>query len=612
VEAISMKRFFKLLSYLVPYKWFVAQNIVYNILGAFFALFSFAMVIPFLRVLFNNQPLVAEPEHFALNADYFMHMLNYYMSRIMTSQGQSGALILVSILVVVFSLLKNGFIFGANYVLAPIRAFVVRDIRNDIYHKVLRLPLSYYTEARKGDVIARVSNDVQEVETSIMSSLQMIFRDPITIVIYLVFLFSISFKLTLFVVVILPIAGILIGRIARSLRKTSFRGQQRLGELLALLEETLSGLRIIKAFNGEGQMKQKFTDTNQRFSLLLRKTIRRRYLASPFSEFLGTIVLMIIMAYGGALVLSGGTSLNGENLIFFLIIFSQVITPAKNFSTAYFNIQKGMASVDRIDQLLEADLKIEEKPDALPVDKFRESIEYRNVSFKYDKEYVLKDVSFTIKKGETIALVGKSGAGKSTLVDLLPRFMDVTEGEILIDGIPVTDYRLKPLRKLMGIVSQQSILFNDTFRNNIAFGSNGSSDDELIKNAAQVANAHEFIMETEQGYDAGVGEGGGKLSGGQKQRISIARAVMANPPILILDEATSALDTESERLVQDAIINLMKNRTSIVIAHRLSTIKHADQILVIDEGRIVERGTHNELIGKEDGLYQKLHAMQMF
>jgi subfamily B ATP-binding cassette protein MsbA len=607
-----MKRFFKLLSYLVPYKWFIAQNIVYNVLGAFFALFSFAMVIPFLRVLFNNQPLVAEPEHFALNADYFMHMLNYYMSRIMTSQGQSGALILVSILVVVFSLLKNGFIFGANYVLAPIRAFVVRDIRNDIYHKVLRLPLSYYTEARKGDVIARVSNDVQEVETSIMSSLQMIFRDPITIVIYLVFLFSISFKLTLFVVVILPIAGILIGRIARSLRKTSFRGQQRLGELLALLEETLSGLRIIKAFNGEGQMKQKFTDTNQRFSLLLRKTIRRRYLASPFSEFLGTIVLMIIMAYGGALVLSGGTSLNGENLIFFLIIFSQVITPAKNFSTAYFNIQKGMASVDRIDQLLEADLKIEEKPDALPVDKFRESIEYRNVSFKYDKEYVLKDVSFTIKKGETIALVGKSGAGKSTLVDLLPRFMDVTEGEILIDGIPVTDYRLKPLRKLMGIVSQQSILFNDTFRNNIAFGSNGSSDDELIKNAAQVANAHEFIMETEQGYDAGVGEGGGKLSGGQKQRISIARAVMANPPILILDEATSALDTESERLVQDAIINLMKNRTSIVIAHRLSTIKHADQILVIDEGRIVERGTHNELIGKEDGLYQKLHAMQMF
>jgi subfamily B ATP-binding cassette protein MsbA len=607
-----MRRFISLLKYLIPYKWFVTQNIVYNILGAFFALFSFAMVIPFLRVLFNNQPLITETAHFELSTDYFMHMLNYYMSRIMTTHGQSGALLLVSFLVIGFSLLKNGFLFAANNVLAPIRAFVVRDMRNDIYQKVLKLPLSYYTEARKGDVIARVSSDVQEVETSIMSSLQMLFRDPLTIVIYLVFLFSISFKLTIFVVIILPVTGILIGRIARSLRKTSFRGQQRLGELLALLEETLSGLRIIKAFNGEERMTDKFSHTNNRFSLLLRKTIRRRYLASPLSEFLGTIVLMIIMAYGGSLVLSGGNNLTGENLIFFLIIFSQVITPAKNFSTAYFNIQKGMASVDRIDHLLMADLKIEEKPDALDVKEFRESIEYRNVSFKYDREYVLKDISFTIKKGETIALVGKSGSGKSTLVDLLPRFMDVTDGTILIDGVPVKDYRIKPLRKMMGVVSQQSILFNDSFRNNIAFGSNGAHNEEQIISAARVANAHDFIMEGEGGYDAGVGEGGSKLSGGQKQRISIARAVMANPPILILDEATSALDTESERLVQDAIINLMKNRTSIVIAHRLSTIKHADLILVIDEGRIVEKGTHHELIGKRDGLYRKLHNMQMF
>jgi subfamily B ATP-binding cassette protein MsbA len=607
-----MRRFISLLKYLIPYKWFVTQNIVYNILGAFFALFSFAMVIPFLRVLFNNQPLITETAHFELSTDYFMHMLNYYMSRIMTTHGQSGALLLVSFLVIGFSLLKNGFLFAANNVLAPIRAFVVRDMRNDIYQKVLKLPLSYYTEARKGDVIARVSSDVQEVETSIMSSLQMLFRDPLTIVIYLVFLFSISFKLTILVVIILPVTGILIGRIARSLRKTSFRGQQRLGELLALLEETLSGLRIIKAFNGEERMTDKFSHTNNRFSLLLRKTIRRRYLASPLSEFLGTIVLMIIMAYGGSLVLSGGNNLTGENLIFFLIIFSQVITPAKNFSTAYFNIQKGMASVDRIDHLLMADLKIEEKPDALDVKEFRESIEYRNVSFKYDREYVLKDISFTIKKGETIALVGKSGSGKSTLVDLLPRFMDVTDGTILIDGVPVKDYRIKPLRKMMGVVSQQSILFNDSFRNNIAFGSNGAYNEEQIISAARVANAHDFIMEGEGGYDAGVGEGGSKLSGGQKQRISIARAVMANPPILILDEATSALDTESERLVQDAIINLMKNRTSIVIAHRLSTIKHADLILVIDEGRIVEKGTHHELIGKRDGLYRKLHNMQMF
>jgi len=505
------------------------------------------------------------------------------------------------------------FLFLANYVLAPIRAFVVRDIRNEIYRKVLRLPLSYYTEARKGDVIARISSDVQEIETSIMSSLQMLFRDPLTIIIYLIFLFSISFNLTLFVVIILPVAGILIGRIARGLRKSTFMGQQRLGELLALLEETLSGLRIIKAFNGEEHMKRKFYDTNNRYALLFRKVIRRRYLASPLSEFLGTIVLMVIMAYGGSLVLTGYENITGENLIFFLIIFSQIITPAKNFATAWFNIQKGMASVDRVDQLLLAENKIEEKPDAIEAKGFSDSIEYRNVSFKYDKEFVLKDVSFSIMKGQTIALVGKSGSGKSTLVDLLPRFMDVTEGEIIIDGVPVWDYKIKSLRTLMGIVSQQSILFNDTFRSNISFGTNGDTSEEQIINAVKkFPMPHDFITETHLGYEAGVGEGGSKLSGGQKQRISIARAVMANPPILILDEATSALDTESERLVQDAIIKLMQNRTSIVIAHRLSTIKHADLILVIDEGRIVERGTHEDLIKNEAGLYSKLHAMQMF
>jgi subfamily B ATP-binding cassette protein MsbA len=607
-----MRRFIKLLKYLVPYKWKVAQNIIYNLFGAFCALFSFAMVIPFLKVLFENQPLVTEPASFELNADYFLHMLNYYMSRIMTSHGETGALILVSILVVIFSLLKNGLLFAANFVLAPIRAFVVRDMRNDIYRKVLKLPLSYYTEARKGDVIARISSDVQEVEASIISSLQMLFRDPITIIVYLVFLFSISFRLTLFVLILLPVAGYLIGQIARKLRRTTFKGQEKLGQMLALIEETLSGLRIIKAFSGEEQMTRKFEDTNNRFALLFRKVFRRRYLASPLSEFLGTIVLMIIMAYGGAMVLKGDNGLNGENLIFFLIIFSQIIPPAKDFSTAYFGIQKGMASVDRIDHLLEADQKIREKPGAIKIKEFRESIEYRNVSFRYDRDFVLRDVSFTLRKGETIALVGKSGAGKSTLVDLLPRFMDVSEGEVLIDGIPVQDFALKPLRKLMGIVSQQSILFNDTFRNNIAFGSDGEFEEEQVINAARVANAHEFIMETGEGYDSGVGEGGGKLSGGQKQRISIARAVMANPPILILDEATSALDTESEKLVQDAIIKLMKNRTSIVIAHRLSTIKHADMILVIDDGRIVERGTHRELLSRKDGLYKKLHAMQMF
>jgi len=607
-----MKRFLRLLNYLVPYKWFVIQNVVYNIMGAFFALFSFVMVIPFLEVLFGDQELVNEAMEFELSTEYFMHTLNFYMGKIMETHDEAGALIMVSILVVIFSLLKNGFIFAANFMLAPIRAFLVRDIRNDIYRKVLRLPLSYYTEARKGDVIARISNDVQEIEASILSSLQMLFRDPITIIVYLVILFSISLKLTLTAVLVLPLAGFLIGRIGKSLRKTTFRGQQRLGELLALLEETLGGLRIIKAFNGEEQMKERFFYTNHRFALLIRKVVRRRYLASPISEVLATMALMVILAYGGALVLGGYDKMEGASLILFLIIFSQIIPPAKTISTAWINVQKGMASVDRVDQLLLADDKILEKADAVEAEGFRESIEFRNVSFKYDKEYVLKDISFTIKKGQMVALVGKSGSGKSTMVDLLPRFMDTTEGEVFIDGVPIRDFSLKSLRSLMGMVSQQSILFNDSFRNNIAFGYSEGADLEHIASAAKVANAHDFIMENEDGFETGVGEGGGKLSGGQKQRISIARAVLANPPILILDEATSALDTESERLVQDAIIKLMQKRTSIVIAHRLSTIKHADLILVIDEGEIVERGSHEELISKKNGLYRKFHSMQMF
>ena len=607
-----MNRFFKLLRYLLPYKWYVVQNILYNILGAFFALFSFAMVIPFLRVIFEDQELVTEPMAFEMSTAYLMHTMNYYMGVFMARYDTAGALVLVSILVVGFSLLKNGFVFAANYMLAPIRAFMVRDIRNDIYKKVLKLPLSFYTEARKGDVIARISNDVQEIEASILSSLQMLFRDPITILIFMVILFSISVKLTLVAILVLPLTGFLIGRIGKSLRRTTFRGQQRLGELLALLEETLGGLRIIKAFNGEEQMKKRFFQTNNRFARLIRKVVRRRYLASPISEVLATLALMVILAYGGSLVLNGSDRIDGPALILFLIIFSQIIPPAKTMSTAWINVQKGMASVDRVDQLLLAEDRIQEKEDAIEVNAFKDSIEFRNVSFRYEKEYVLKDVSFTIKKGQTIALVGKSGAGKSTLVDLLPRFIDATEGDIFIDGIPIRDFRLHSLRSLMGMVSQQSILFNDSFRNNIAFGNNEGAELEEVIHAAMVANAHDFIMESEQGYEDSVGEGGGKLSGGQKQRISIARAVLANPPILILDEATSALDTESERLVQEAIIKLMQNRTSIVIAHRLSTIKHADLILVIDEGEIVERGTHEELIKNSDGIYHRLHAMQMF
>ena len=584
---------------------------IYNVLGAFFALFSFAMVIPFLQVLFNNQPMVTEPMEFEFKTEYFFHTINYLLSKVMLEHSKPAAMVLVSVIVILFSLLKNGFLYLANYNLAPVRAYTVRDIRREIYGKLIRLPLSYYTEARKGDVMARVSNDVQEIETSIMSSLQMIFRDPLTIIIFMSFLVATNWQLTLFVIVLLPFSGLLIGRIARNLRRKSFRGQRRLGEVMSVIEETLGGLRIIKGFNGEDKMEMKFGEANNRFARMMRKIMRKRQLAAPLSEFLGTIVLMLLMSYGGWMVLSDKHDMSSESLIFFLVVFSQVITPVKNFSNAYFSIQKGMASVDRVDELMNADERIVEVKNARTVKDFTDKIEFRNVSFRYDEEVVLKNINLTINKGQLVALVGKSGAGKSTLVDLLPRFMDPVEGEILLDGIPLKEYRIHDLRNIMGIVSQDSILFNDSFYNNIAFGAN-ADDPDAVNEAAAVANALEFIDETPGGMQEGVGDGGSKLSGGQKQRISIARAVMANPPILILDEATSSLDTESERVVQDAIENLMKNRTSIVIAHRLSTIKNADLIVVLDEGRIVEQGKHDELVKRPGGVYRKLHSLQSF
>jgi ATP-binding cassette, subfamily B, bacterial MsbA len=606
-----MRRFFKLFRYLVPYKWNVVQNVVFNVLGAFFALFSFAMVIPFLQVLFDNQPMVLEPKEFELKTSYFFHTMNYLLSKVMIEHGKPVSMIVVSVIVVIFSMLKNGFLYLANFCLAPVRAYTVRDIRSELYGKLIRLPLSFYSEAKKGDVMARVSNDVQEIETSIMSSLQMVFRDPLTIVIYLTFLVATNWQLTIFVIVLLPLSGLLIGSIARNLRRKSFRGQQRLGEVMSIIEETLGGLRIVKGFNGEQKMENKFLSANNRFAKMMKRVMRRRQLAGPLSEFMGTIVLMILMSYGGWMVLSGEHDMTSESLIFFLVVFSQVITPVKNFSNAWFSIQKGMASVDRVDELLDADERIVEVSDPRPVDDFREQIEFRNVSFRYEEEDVLKEVNLTIKKGQLIALVGKSGAGKSTLVDLLPRFMDPVEGEILLDGMSLKEYRLRDLRNLMGIVSQESVLFNDSFYNNISFGSD-IDNPEAVAEAASVANATAFINETPEGMQEGVGDGGNKLSGGQKQRISIARAVMANPPILILDEATSSLDTESEREVQNAIENLMKNRTSIVIAHRLSTIRNADLIVVLDEGRIVEQGRHEELVQKRGGVYKKLHSMQSF
>jgi subfamily B ATP-binding cassette protein MsbA len=457
--------------------------------------------------------------------------------------------------------------------------------------------------------MTRISNDVQEIEVSVMSSLTMLFRDPLYIIIFVVYLFVTSLPLTLAAMLLLPVSGWLIGRASRSLRSSSLQGQQYLGRLLSVVEESLTGLRIIKGFNAEEKMKKQFAETNEHYSKIFKRVTRKNYLASPISEVLSTMVVMILMYYGCVLALNGTGNMTPDKLIAFLVVFSQIIQPAKNITTAWFSIQKGMASIDRIDQILNAEEKIAEKADAVPIHEFRDSIEFRGVWYGYNDEPVLKDINLKIRKGETVAIVGKSGAGKSTLADLLPRFMDVEKGSILIDGIDVRDLKIQDLRNLMGIVSQQAILFNASFTDNIAFGVH-TAEPGRVENAARIANAHDFIMETENRYENLVGESGNKLSGGQRQRISIARAIMANPPILILDEATSALDTESERLVQDAILKLMKNRTSVVIAHRLSTVQHADVIVVIDEGRIVETGTHAELIEKEDGYYRKLHSFQ--
>jgi subfamily B ATP-binding cassette protein MsbA len=507
------------------------------------------------------------------------------------------------------SILKNAFIFMANNSMAFIRSSTVRDLRKKMYEKVLRLPLSFFTDARKGDLMTRISNDVQEIEVSVMSSLTMMFRDPILIAIYVVYLFITSYQLTLFALALIPVSGWLIGRVSKTLRSTSLMGQQRLGSLLSVVEETLTGLRIVKGFNAEPRMKKQFGEINNNYTKILKRVIRKAYLASPMSEILSTIVVMILLYFGGILALEGHGSLTSEKLIAFVLVFSQIIQPAKNITTAWFSIEKGMGSIDRIDQILEAEEKITEKENAVSVSSFNNSIEFRGIWYAYNSEPVLKDINLTIKKGQTIAIVGKSGAGKSTLADLVPRFIDADQGSVFIDGVDVRDMKLRDLRYLMGIVSQTPILFNTTFTENIAFGID-LPDNDKVENAARIANAHDFIMETDLGYNNTVGESGNKLSGGQRQRVSIARAIMTNPPILILDEATSALDTESERLVQDAILKLMKNRTSIIIAHRLSTIQHADLIVVIDEGRIVESGTHAELIGRKDGFYAKLHSFQ--
>ena len=604
-----MKNIGNIFKFLFPYWRLATLKVVFNLFSAVCALFTVVMAIPFLGILFQNEPLVTSVPPFELTIDSLKQHFYYYFSKIIIERGEIQALIFLSGIIIFMTFLKNLFHYLALYNLAPLRNNVVKDIREKIYQKVLDLPLSFFSETRKGDVISRTTGDVQEIEVSIISSLEMIFRDPITILIYLVALFYMSVPLTLFVLIMLPFTGLIIGRIGRTLKTTSLKGQKKMGIILSLIEETLGGLRIIKAFNAEEKVKSRFESVNSFYTRVMTKMMRRRYLASPVSEFLGTTVMIVIMIYGASLVLGQQGDLTSQEFIAYLMLFYLIIAPSKSFSTAYYNVQKGLASAERVNELLNAKNHITEKEDAFSVSQFKDCIEYRNVTFKYDHHEVLKGINLKIEKGKTIALVGQSGSGKSTLADLLPRFYDVDQGEILIDGVSIKDLKIRDLRNLMGIVNQESILFNDSFFNNIAFGVDEANEDDVI-NAAKVANAHDFISASKHGYFTNIGDRGGKMSGGQRQRISIARAVLKNPPIMILDEATSALDTESERLVQEALTNLMKNRTSLVIAHRLSTVQFADEICVLHEGQIVERGKHDDLI-KKKGMYKKLHDMQL-
>ena len=602
-----MRNILKVFRFLLPYKWRAVANVVCNVLAAFFSLFSLSLLIPFLGVLFGTMPLVEVRPEFSVSVSAVRDTVYYFISQLITTQGRDVALLCVIAFVVLNSLLKNLFAYLALWYLAPIRNGVVQDVRNALYGKVLALPLGYYSEERKGDIMSKMTFDVSEIEVSIIRSLEMVFRDPVIIIVHLVGLLVISPWLTLFVLVLLPISGWIIGRIGKNLRAKSSVSQQRLGNLLTMIEETLGGLRVIKAFNAERKCEDRFNRENQVYTHLMVRINRRRDLASPLSEFLGTMVMGIVLWFGGRLVL-GSSALAPEALIGFMGLFYMILNPAKSFSSAYFNILKGLASAERVDTILTAVNPIVSPESPLPAPDFHGSIEYRNVRFGYDDRDVLRGVNVTIAKGMTVALVGQSGSGKTTFVDLLPRFYDVQGGEILLDGQDIRRYRVSELRALMGNVNQDPILFNDTFYNNIAFGVEGATL-EQVQQAARIANAHDFIMATPDGYETLIGDRGSRLSGGQRQRLSIARAILKNPPIMILDEATSALDTESERLVQDALDNLMKNRTSIVIAHRLSTIKNADMICVMQQGEIVEMGRHDELLA-QGGVYEKLYRMQ--
>lgn len=607
-----MKEFLQILRrFIPPYKKYLALTVVFNILSAVLNIFSFAALIPILQILFRTEGAGTATELMPWSLDNLKEVLannaDYYVTQLIANVGATTTLLLIGLFLAFTTFLKTGAYFLSSATIIPIRTGVVRDIRNQLYHKITSLPIGFFSEERKGDIIARMTGDVGEIESSIMSSLDMLFKNPILIISYFTALIFISWQLTLFTLVFVPIFGWFMGYVGRKLKRKSIAAQSLWSDTMSQVEETLGGLRIIKAFCAEDKMNKRFDGINSEYRDSIQRVNIRQQMAHPMSEFLGTVLIIIVLWVGGILVLDQQI-LSGPTFIYYLVMLYSIINPLKDFSKASYNIPKGLASMERVDKILKAENTIKESANPKHIASFEHQIEFRHVSFRYGEQWVLKDINLVIEKGKTVALVGQSGSGKSTLVDLIPRYYDVQEGEVLIDGINIKELGIHDLRQLIGNVNQEAILFNDSFYGNITFGVD-SATREQVEQAAHIANAHEFIMQTEHDYDTNIGDRGGRLSGGQRQRVSIARAILKNPPILILDEATSALDTESERLVQDALERLMKTRTTVAIAHRLSTIKNADEICVLHEGEIVERGTHEELLEK-GGYYRKLHEMQ--